>query len=80
MQDYIKMAGGYLRDAQASGRCQFCQMDSTDQFLKNINANWDTRWRDFGLVWVYVAFNFTAAVFLYWFCRVPRGRKKAKRT
>ncbi|KAH7388649.1 ABC-2 type transporter-domain-containing protein [Pyrenochaeta sp. MPI-SDFR-AT-0127] len=79
MQEYISMAGGYLRDAKATGQCQFCQMDSTNQFLKQINANWDTRWRDFGLLWVYVAFNVGAAVFFYWLFRVPKG-KKAKTT
>ena len=78
MRDYISTAGGYLRDPQATSECQYCQMDSTNQFLLRINANWDTRWRDFGLLWVYVVFNVAAAVGLYWLCRVPKG-KKAKR-
>jgi ATP-binding cassette subfamily G (WHITE) protein 2 (PDR) len=78
MRDYISEAGGFLRDPQAVSECQYCQMDNTDQFLKRINANWDTRWRDFGLLWVYVVFNVAAAVFLYWLCRVPRGKKVKK--
>jgi ATP-binding cassette subfamily G (WHITE) protein 2 (PDR) len=75
MTEYIATAGGYLRDEQATGQCNFCQMNSTDQFLMRIHADWDTRWRDFGLLWVYVAFNVAAAIFLYWLCRVPRGKK-----
>jgi ATP-binding cassette subfamily G (WHITE) protein 2 (PDR) len=75
MQEYMSMAGGYLRDAQASDQCQYCQIDNTNQFLQRINANWDTRWRDFGLLWVYVAFNVAGAIFLYWLCRVPKGKK-----
>ncbi|KAJ4986667.1 ABC-2 type transporter [Stagonosporopsis vannaccii] len=75
MQQYMSMAGGYLRDGQATDQCQYCQIDSTDQFLIRINANWDTRWRDFGLLWVYVVFNVAAAMFLYWLCRVPKGKK-----
>ncbi|KAF1841024.1 opaque-specific ABC transporter CDR3 [Cucurbitaria berberidis CBS 394.84] len=75
MRDYIETAGGYLRDAQAFGQCQYCQMDSTNQFLQRINADWDTRWRDFGLLWVYVVFNAAAAVFLYWVFRVPKSKK-----
>jgi ATP-binding cassette subfamily G (WHITE) protein 2 (PDR) len=75
MAEYIATAGGYLGDEQATGQCNFCQMDSTNQFLKRINANWDTRWRDFGLLWVYVAFNIAGTIFLYWLCRVPRGEK-----
>jgi ATP-binding cassette subfamily G (WHITE) protein 2 (PDR) len=75
MQPYIAMAGGYLRDPMAMGQCQFCQLDSTDMFLQKMNINWDNRWRDFGLLWVYVAFNTAAAVFLYWVARVPKGKK-----
>ncbi|KAF2995891.1 hypothetical protein E8E13_004640 [Curvularia kusanoi] len=75
MQQYISMAGGYLRDEQATDQCHFCQISSTDQFLSRINANWDTRWRDFGLLWVYIVFNVAAAMALYWLCRVPKGKK-----
>jgi ATP-binding cassette, subfamily G (WHITE), member 2, PDR len=75
MQQYMSMAGGYLRDEQAIDQCSYCQIDSTNQFLQRINANWDTRWRDFGLLWVYVAFNVAGAMFLYWLCRVPKGKK-----
>lgn len=78
---YISAAGGYLRDEAARGAdCEFCQMDSTDQFLLRINSNWDTRWRDFGLLWVYVLFNCVAAVGLYWLFRVPKKAKKGKKS
>ncbi|KAI8936432.1 hypothetical protein NX059_006840 [Plenodomus lindquistii] len=77
MASYISQAGGYLRDAQAT-QCDYCQMDNTDQFLQRIHVRWDNRWRDFSLLWVYVAFNIVAAVFLYWLCRVPRVKKTGK--
>ncbi|KAF2681574.1 hypothetical protein K458DRAFT_420360 [Lentithecium fluviatile CBS 122367] len=75
LEPYISMAGGYPRDSQATGLCHFCQLDNTDQFLQNIDVAWDTRWRDFGLIWVYVVFNTAAAIFLYWLIRVPKGKK-----
>ena len=75
LQQYMSVAGGYLRDEQATDQCHFCQLDSTDQFLTRIHANWDTRWRDCGLLWVYVVFNVAAAMGLYWLCRVPKGKK-----
>lgn len=75
MQEYMAIVGGYLRNEQAIGQCQYCQIDNTNQFLHRINANWDTRWRDLGLLWVYVAFNVVAAMFLYWLCRVPKNKK-----
>jgi ATP-binding cassette subfamily G (WHITE) protein 2 (PDR) len=78
MRDYISEVGGFLHDPQATSECQYCQMDNTDQFLKRINAHWDTRWRDFGILWVYVAFNVAGAIFFYWLCRVPKGKKVKK--
>jgi ATP-binding cassette subfamily G (WHITE) protein 2 (PDR) len=77
MQSYIERAGGYLVDAAATGQCEYCQIDSTDQFLQRVHASWDTRWRDFGLLWVYVGVNVVGAVVLYWVFRVPK-EKKAK--
>lgn len=78
MQEYISGAGGFLRDSEARDECQYCQMDSTDQFLQRIHADWDTRWRDFGLLWVYIGVNVAGAIFFYWLCRVPKGKKVKK--
>jgi ATP-binding cassette subfamily G (WHITE) protein 2 (PDR) len=78
MENYISMAGGYLRDAQSSDQCQYCQIDNTDQFLKSISSDWNTRWRDFGLLWIYIAFNIAGAIFVYWLCRVPKTKKAKK--
>jgi ABC-type multidrug transport system permease subunit len=36
------------------------------------------RWRNFGLLFVYVAFNVFGALFLYWLTRVPKKAKKVK--
>ncbi|KAE8154043.1 ABC-2 type transporter-domain-containing protein [Aspergillus avenaceus] len=76
MQDYMSNYGGYLLDSGARDSCQYCAMGETNQFLSNVNINFSERWRNFGLMWVYVAFNTVAAVFLYWLCRVPKGKKK----
>lgn len=77
LQDYIQMAGGYVQNPQASGAeaCRFCQIESTDQFLTGVNVNFANRWRDFGLLWVYVVVNVAGAMLLYWLCRVPKGKK-----
>jgi ABC-type multidrug transport system permease subunit len=80
MQSYINSAGGYLQNPEATDACNFCQLSSTDQFLQQIHAEWDHRWRDFGLLWVYIAVNVAAATALYWLCRVPKGKKKVKTT
>lgn len=78
MEDYMALAGGYLLDSAARGdeQCQYCRVDNTSQYLRNFSIDFATRWRDFGLLWVYVAVNTLGAVFLYWLCRVPKGKKR----
>jgi ATP-binding cassette subfamily G (WHITE) protein 2 (PDR) len=78
MREYISTAGGFLRDPQATSECHYCRLNNTDQFLRRIHARWETRWRDFGILWVYVAFNVAGAMFFYWLCRVPRVKKVKK--
>ncbi|CAA9956881.1 Opaque-specific ABC transporter CDR3 [Pyrenophora teres f. maculata] len=78
MQEYMDRKGGYLRNPQAMGQCDFCEMDNTNQFLESFNVDWNTRWRDFGLLWAYSAFNIGAAIFLYWIARVPKSKKAKK--
>ncbi|KAF4246959.1 hypothetical protein CNMCM8980_007995 [Aspergillus fumigatiaffinis] len=78
METYMASAGGYLLDsaARGDGQCLYCRVDNTSQYLSNFSIDFATRWRDFGLLWAYVAFNTFGAVFLYWLCRVPKGKKR----
>ncbi|OAL47624.1 ABC-transporter [Pyrenochaeta sp. DS3sAY3a] len=48
--------------------CQFCQFSVADVYLAAVNISYDDRWRNFGLLLVYTAFNvvaFTAGVYFY---------------
>ncbi|KAF3912490.1 hypothetical protein ABW20_dc0105898 [Dactylellina cionopaga] len=75
MGPFVSAVGGYVLDPLASGEaCQYCQMNNTDQFLNKINSDFSTRWRDFGIIWVYVLFNTAAAIAFYWLFRVPKGK------
>ncbi|KAM0548856.1 hypothetical protein ACHAPJ_009712 [Fusarium lateritium] len=81
LSGYISNMGGYLVGDSGSSttECEYCPMASTNTFLQGITIDFANRWRDFGLLWVYVVFNCTAAVFFYWLVRVPsknRGTKK----
>ena len=81
MQEYIDTVGGYLEFPNATGECSFCSIQSTNAYLAGIDTSYDQRWRNFGLLWVYIVFNACMAVFLYWLVRVPKpnglfGRKK----
>ena len=44
-----------------------------------INASYDTRWRNFGILWAFIIFNMFAAIGLYWLARVPKKQKKDKK-
>ena len=79
MEAYISKAGGYLTDPNTTGECNFCQMASTNAFLTQVNIKYSERWRNFGLVWCFVAFNILAAIFLYWLARVPKGNREKKK-
>ncbi|RFU24398.1 hypothetical protein B7463_g11940, partial [Scytalidium lignicola] len=78
MADYIALTGGYLVDANASSDCSFCTVAETNVYLKSLNSDYSHRWRNFGLLWVYILFNVFMAVFLYWVARVPKNKKKEK--
>ncbi|KAJ7910672.1 ABC-2 type transporter-domain-containing protein [Mycena leptocephala] len=39
------------------------------------NISYDDRWRNYGLLWVYIGFNATGALFFYWLNRVPKNTK-----
>ncbi|KOS41908.1 hypothetical protein ACN38_g7213 [Penicillium nordicum] len=76
MGPYIKMAGtGYLQDPIATAECAFCTVSKTNSYLLQISSDFADAWRNFGLMWVYIAVNIFGAVFIYWLARVPKGKK-----
>ncbi|KAF2746451.1 multidrug resistance protein CDR1 [Sporormia fimetaria CBS 119925] len=79
LADYIQSAGGYVLDSEAVGgrqECGYCAMDNTNQYLRSVSVEFENRWRDFGLIWVYIVVNIVGAMVLYWLCRVPKGKKR----
>ncbi|KAL5333991.1 ABC-2 type transporter-domain-containing protein [Aspergillus crustosus] len=80
--DYRDANGGYLLnpDAQGSEQCNFCTLEYTNQYLSGLNIDFENRWRDFGLLWVYIVVNTVGAIFFYWVFRVPKGKKAETKT
>ncbi|KAG9770930.1 pleiotropic drug resistance protein, ABC superfamily, partial [Aureobasidium melanogenum] len=76
MADYIETAGGYLLDPAEMHNCRYCRMKDTNVYLQTVGSEYADRWRNFGLLWVYVVFNIAVAVALYWVVRMPKGKKK----
>lgn len=80
MSEYItEMGGGKVYNEMATENCQFCPMTSTDQFLAAVSINFSDRWRNFGILTVYIVFNIIGALFLYWLVRVPKKNTKKEK-
>jgi len=75
LKNYITATGGYVQNTDATSDCSFCQISNTNTFLAAISSNFDDRWRNFGIIWVYIIFNVFMALFLYWLVRVPKKSK-----
>jgi ATP-binding cassette subfamily G (WHITE) protein 2 (PDR) len=78
MSSYISSDGGYLTNPGAIADCTFCPLSDTNTFLNQLDSNYSDRWRNFGLLWVYVVFNVGMAVLLYWLLRVPKKTNSEK--
>lgn len=75
---YMSMAGGRLTNPDATDRCDFCPVATTDAYLANVNISYSDRWRNYGLFWIYIVFNVVGALALYWLARVPKRRNRIK--
>ncbi|EGE02462.1 ABC drug exporter AbcA [Trichophyton equinum CBS 127.97] len=49
---YIEAAGGAVLNPASRDICEYCPLASTNEFLNRFQISYDTRWRDFGLLWV----------------------------
>ena len=77
LDPYIKFAGGYF-ETRNDGSCAFCQMSSTNTFLKSVNSLYTERWRNFGIFIAFIAINIILTVIFYWLARVPKGNREKK--
>lgn len=79
MTAYINRVGGQLVNFSQDGyECSFCPITDTNAFLASISVDWENRWRDFGLLWVYIGFNIVATAVFYWSARVPKNSRIKK--
>ncbi|KAI5467615.1 ABC-2 type transporter-domain-containing protein [Mariannaea sp. PMI_226] len=80
MRAYIQSAGGYLTNPEAVNgtQCGYCSLSDTNAFLASRGVSFEHRWRDFGFMWAYIAFNIVAALGIYWLVRVPKTKMAKK--
>lgn len=58
MDPYISNFGGYLQRSMSTFACSFCPFATTDHYLAySFNISYDHHWRNFGLMFAFIAFN-----------------------
>ncbi|KAL6889085.1 ABC-2 type transporter domain-containing protein [Trichoderma evansii] len=89
---FLQQAPGQLQNPSATDQCRYCQLSNADQYLAGSRIYWSDRWRNYGIVWAYIAFNIFTAITLYYLFRVkkwntagfrfsvPWGKKAGKKT
>ncbi|KZZ92294.1 ABC-2 type transporter [Ascosphaera apis ARSEF 7405] len=50
-------APGYLVDSSAMDYCKYCAYKLGDEFYKPLSMSWSHRWRDMGMLWMFVVTN-----------------------
>ncbi|KPI34416.1 Multidrug resistance protein CDR1 [Cyphellophora attinorum] len=71
LQKYMQAgAPGALYNPQATQACQYCPIRNANQFLAGASIYPSDQYRNFGILWGYIAFNVLAAVSLYYLFRV----------
>lgn len=80
LKTFVDATKGNLTNPDATDECIYCSMSETNTYLAAVGSHYSERWRNFGLMWVYIIFNIAAALFVYWLARVPKKQlKKAKK-
>ncbi|CAG9975142.1 unnamed protein product [Clonostachys byssicola] len=79
MKSHIENAGGYLVSNDATSDCQFCPISESNKYLETVSTYYKDRWRNFGILWVYLLFNIGASLLIYWLARVPKTSSDKKK-
>ncbi|KAH4929005.1 hypothetical protein HBI23_142720 [Parastagonospora nodorum] len=70
LQSYASLAGGTIQNPSATANCEYCSLSNSDQFLASVSISYSQRWRNFGILFAFIAFNIFLAVLTYWLFRV----------
>ncbi|KAJ2118700.1 ATP-binding cassette transporter snq2 [Coemansia sp. RSA 720] len=60
----IKNAVGYMTNPDANSACEYCPYAMGDEYLVTLSWNFTHRWRNFGIMIGFLAFNIAFAMFI----------------
>lgn len=72
---FLEQSPGYLENSSATSDCRYCSISVADQYLAGPRIFYSERWRNYGIVWAFVAFNIFVAVASYYLVRVKKWNK-----
>ncbi|CAI4034881.1 hypothetical protein SMKI_12G0170 [Saccharomyces mikatae IFO 1815] len=67
---FFELGTGYIANPDATSDCAYCQFKVGDEYLARINASFSYLWRNFGLIWAYIAFNIFGMIAVYYVFQV----------
>ncbi|GMF63645.1 unnamed protein product [[Candida] boidinii] len=70
LAEYIDNQGGYISNPADNVQCKYCPYTMQSQVVLKYNIKWNYRWRNFGIAWIYIVFNFGAMLVGYYIMRV----------
>ncbi|KGO66421.1 CDR ABC transporter [Penicillium italicum] len=72
LMKYVTATGGQLLNPEATSDCSYCSLQVADQYLSTAGIFYSQRWRNFGIMWAFIAFNIFVATVMYYLIRVRR--------
>ncbi|KAH8651482.1 ABC-2 type transporter-domain-containing protein [Tricladium varicosporioides] len=72
LKEFLGFTEGTLLNPKSNTTCELCPAKHTNTLLKASGIDFDLRWRNCGITFVYTAANILLALGLYWLIRVPR--------
>jgi ATP-binding cassette, subfamily G (WHITE), member 2, PDR len=77
MADFLAEPGvlGRLQNPGDVAACRYCAYTVADDFMSGLGLSWNDRWRNFGIMWGFIAFNVFVTVLLYYTMRVRKAKR-----
>ncbi|EQL02664.1 ATP-binding cassette transporter ABC1 [Ophiocordyceps sinensis CO18] len=77
LEPLLRQATGQLQNPGDTSQCRYCPVTNADQVLLPSKILWSERWRNYGIVWVFIVFSMAMAFLLYYLFRVKRWNSKS---
>ncbi|OWB74169.1 hypothetical protein B5S31_g3950 [[Candida] boidinii] len=70
LSTYVDNNGGYIANPDEDTQCKYCPYRLQSDVVLQYDIKWSYRWRNFGIAWIYIVFNFGAMLVGYYVVRV----------